>query len=744
MDNAKWIGFITDKAVGAGEQKAQFGAPASYLVKQFWLDGEVSSASLDITSLGIYKSYINGLETDDEYLNPLWSDYNKRIEYQTFDVTALLKKGANSIGAVLGDGWYTGNIAIYGRKLYGANPLGLWLRLKVDFADGTSKVIVSDNKFRANTGAIRQNDLLNGEHVDARLCVGNFTLPQYDISTWHNVDILPDKSSLLSPSIVPGVKCNIELTPVFLHQKPSGKYIFDFMQNMVGNICAKVKGERGAEVKFRYGEMLNTDGTLYTDNLRSALATDYYICSGKDSEEFSPLFTFHGFRYLEVSFTGNVEVMDIKGKVLYNAIKETSEFSCSDDVVTKVYQNALWGQRGNFVGTPTDCPQRDERMGWTGDAQVFSTSAMYNMDCRKFFDKYLQDILDAQREDGAITDVVPFVPVVAAGCAGWGDVITILPYNYYMMYGDAALVKKALPAARRWIGYLLKESQDYIRPATGYGDWLSVGEDTDKSVLATAFFAHSAYLTAKMCEICGEDSDYYHDLSGQIKDAFRAKFVDADNVILSDTQCCYLLAKEFGILPDEALKPHLIRTLKRKDNHLSTGFLGVKYLLPALCDLDLCDLAYDLMSKRSYPSWGYSVVNGATTIWERWNSYTVENGFADITMNSFNHYSLGSCTEWMFAYALGIRPQEPGFTKTRVAPCVDFSGKVTHCSGSYASINGKIEVSWKVTGDKCSIDIYFSGSTQVTEDLSRYDVLELTKGGGHISAVVAAKKQRVL
>lgn len=740
--HAKWIGFITDKDPAANQQKANFGSPASYLLRQFEVMQDVASASLKITALGVYKSYINGLETDDEILNPLWSDYNKHIEYQVFDVTSLVKKGKNAIGVILGDGWYTGNVAIYGRKLYGGYPLELYLELTITFADGSTHRIVSDEDFKASEGAIRVNDILNGEIVDNRLSLNNFSLPEYDCSAWQDVVVLEDKSDRLTPRISEGIKYNITLIPEFLHQTEQGCFIFDMKQNMVGNVSAKLKGEEGAMVKFRYGEMLNLDGTLYTENLRGALATDVFYCKGERIETFLPLFTFHGFRYLEITIEGKCEVFDIKGNVCYSALDETGDFNCSDEVVTQIFKNALWGQRGNFVGLPTDCPQRDERMGWTGDIQVFGMSAMYNMDCRKFLKKYFRDMVDAVREDGAITDVVPYVPVVGWGSAGWGDAVTVLPYNYYLMYGDRQVLKDMLPHMKNWLKYLHSTcGGGYLRPAGGYGDWLSVGEQTDTRVMNTAFFAQSARLTAKVCDILGEDSAAFHELYGNIKKAFRAEFVDKNNIITSDTQSCYLMALNFELMTAEDIKDNLIKTIERRDCHLTTGFIGIKYLLPTLCELGREDIAYKLITNTTYPSWGYSVVNGATTIWERWNSYTIEGGFGDVSMNSFNHYSLGSCVEWMYGYMLGIRAdiENPGFGAVTVKPAVDFSGKITDAGGSYKSIRGKIDSHWKVSEGVCTFELFAGKEIIVRPDFSAYQVLSQTLDGG---ALKVTFKQR--
>jgi alpha-L-rhamnosidase len=375
-------------------------------------------------------------------------------------------------------------------------------------------------------------------------------------------------------------------------------------------------------------------------------------------------------------------------------------------MVNKLFQNAMWGQMGNFVGVPTDCPQRDERMGWTGDAQVFCRTACYNMDCFGFFDKYGEDVLEARKPNGSVTDVVPHVKwsngndLVGNGNAAWGDVMFVLPITLYEMYGDITILQKNYGAMKDYFKYLLLNTTDLLRPESPYGDWLSVGEDTPKDVVSTAFFAYDATLMSRAAAYLGKEKDkiYYDNMFIRIKDAWQKAYVSSDGTVKGDTQCCYVLALKMDLTDDKALTAkYLARAIERMNYHLSTGFVGVSYLLPVLCDNGYSDLAYRLLQNDTYPSWGYSIKNGATTIWERWNSYTKEEGFGDVGMNSFNHYSLGSVSEWMYSYMGGIKPIAPGFKHFTIMPY--FSSTMDNIDVNYESINGNIRSAWHHAGD---------------------------------------------
>lgn len=670
------------------------GGNASCFRKTINLARPFKTALIGVSAMGIYKLYLNGEPVDSDVLSPGWTDYAKRIPFYSYDVTGLLRRGENVIGALLGDGWAVGKIAWFGRNRYAKKP-SLWFELTVIYADGTSEIFGSDESVKVSVGAEKQNDLLDGEHVDGREGAQIFSVG-YDDALWDCSVISDVKTDKLQKALV---------EPVRLHEKFIGRFlaevngfaVFDFGQNHAGIVRARFcDAAEGDRVTFIYGEMLDSDGSVYVDNLRSAKCEDTYVCNGTD-DFFEPWLTYHGYRYVGIRTEGCARISSVESYSVYNDIAFFSRFECSDKNVNRLFSNILWGQKSNFVSVPTDCPQRDERLGWTGDAEVFAKTAMYNADCRNFYGKYLQDVRDAQSPNGMIQNVAPCVEEFdnVEGAPAWSDVITILPLDMYRFYRDKSILSDNLSAAKRWVDFCLNTSTDFIRRKEWtYGDWLSVGEETDFDVISTLYMAESARRVSIMCRILGDaEEEKYAAIFKKVREAFIREFVGEDGTIKSDTQTCYLLAYQFGILPAEKVKNHLLRKIRQFDNHLSTGFVGIRYLLPTLSDLGLNDLAYGLLTKVDYPSWCYSVVNGATTMWERWNSFSYENGFADRRMNSFNHYALGAVGEWLFEYALGIKCRDDGVV---VSPSVDFSGKINCVKGSTETLYGRVSVAWEV------------------------------------------------
>lgn len=751
--DALWLNYETAEPKGPFDR---YGNPAPYFRKAFTLKDKPKKAVLKVGAMGVVKAYLNGEAVANDYMTPGFVDYRKRLPIYEFDVTNKLGV-KNAIGLVAGDGWAVGNM---GNDMYRCNycdRIFVMAELCVEYADGTSEKIYTDDSWLATTGEILRTDNYMGEVIDHRLDLGDFSAADYDDSAWKTVAAIAaddrfrsDKSKRNYMQYVdrdcarhrfnfnrkaelarePIVTVKHRLTPIDSYKDKNGNIVYDFGQNMVGVVSASITAKSGTRLTFRYGEMLRADGTVYTENLRKAEATDTYISAGGEKEKFRPLFTFHGFRYMEIATTGEAKVEDVVGEAMYTDLKKTGEFTCSDEVVNKLYKNVVWGQRGNFLSVPTDCPQRDERLGWTGDAQIFVGSAMYNMDCKAFYEKYMCDLRDSQFGNGAVGGVAPHIPHFdyTEECdrlsAGWADAMTVIPYEHYVMYGDKRSLYDNIGAMKAFVRFCRETSVGLIRPeGDNYGDWLNVNSETDKAVLNTLYFAHSACLTARACRILGDGEEgEFTALYEDIGRAFRAAFVGENNVIKSDTQTAYLLAYSFGVMTKEEIRDHLVRKIHEANDHLVTGFLGVKFLLPVLCEIGESELCYKILTNRTYPGWGYSVVNGATTIWERWNSYTAEHGFGDVSMNSFNHYSLGSCCEWMFRFCLGISPIEsdPGFGKVLVRPFVDFSGKITSAAGSYECACGKITVKWQVTGDTARYEIGIPAGVTPVYDFSAY------------------------
>ncbi len=697
----------------AGPEADISGRPAPYFRKCFTVASGLVSAKAYASAFGIYELYVNGEDAGAYRLAPEWTEYKKSLQYQYYDITDKLVEGENCIGAIVGDGWFKSNLNAVGRDQYGED-VAFIMNLALEYSDGSVDYIVTDKSWKASSGGVLYSDNQNGEYFDARLEDENWCRAGFDDSSWHDaIHSMPLECTWtrMKASIGMQVKENIILSAQSVTVDKNGSVIVDMGQNMVGNASVLIHGAvPGTTVTVRHGEMLKDDGTLYTENLRSALQTDTYICRGGE-EKYEPRFTFHGFRFLEITGLGYIpQKEDIKGHVIFSACTRTGYVQTESPLVNKLFENALWGQRGNFVGIPTDCPQRDERLGWTGDTQIFCRSACYNMDCYGFFDKYMEDLRESQKPNGSVTDIVPMIrhssgkgpDLVGNGNAAWGDAVFVIPYTVYSMYGDIAIIARSYDSMSRYFKYLLGTTTGLLRPAHGYGDWLSIDDTTPLDVLSTAYFAYDAYIMAKCAKLLCRDYDYeyYSDMFERIREAWCDEYVSADVTIKGDTQCCYVLALKMKLLPTElekAAAEHLVRTIRRKDYHLSTGFVGVSYLLPVLCDHGHSDIAYRLLLNDTYPSWGYSIKNGATTIWERWNSYTKENGFGDVGMNSFNHYSLGSVVEWMYAYMGGIKPYKPGFKEFFVRPY--FNEAVGETKVTYDSISGKIISSWKKSED---------------------------------------------
>ncbi|MFE5320509.1 family 78 glycoside hydrolase catalytic domain [Paenibacillus sp. NPDC056579] len=711
----EWIGKTVDPALEL--------PPGLYLRKEFAIDRPIKRAVLYSTALGVYEMYLNGSRVGDHYFAPGWTDYAIRTQYQTYDVTGLVQAGGNALGAVLGTGWYSGHVGMMGRHRYGISP-ALLSQLQLEYEDGTKDLISSDRSWTMNSGPIQYSDMLMGEWYDAGLEWPGWNEPGFDESAhrWQHAEQLPRYGGKLVSQIDPPVRITESLKPVKVWRSERGSYLFDLGQNMVGWVKLQTSGPAGTRITVRHAEMLEDDDNLYTVNLRKAEQKDTYILKGNGLETLEPHFTFHGFRYVEVEgLTEEPTLESVTGQVVHSDTPHSGSIETSDPMINQLISNIRWGQRGNYLSVPTDCPQRDERLGWTGDAQIFIRTASYNMDVSRFFTKFMADMTDAQTEAGAFPDVAPdagwfewkqeHVQWFAPDNSGWGDAGVIIPWTLYLMYEDRSILEENYDAMKRWVDYLKANSSRLVRPDyANYGDWLSINADTPNDVLATAYFAYSTLLFSRIASVlgCEEDARSYSELYGRIREAFVREFMDENGIIKGDTQTVYVLALYFGLLPDDQ-KSSAIRRLEQliqsNGGHLSTGFLGVGYLLPALTENGLEELAYDLLHKDTFPSWLYSVKHGATTIWERWDGWTDHSGFQNPGMNSFNHYSLGSVGEWMYRYMAGIDadPEQPGFKHLVIKPCP--GGKLTYVKAQYESSYGTIGSSWRVDNGRFALSI---------------------------------------
>ena len=718
---AKWI-EATPPAGFKGEYE-----PIPLLRTEFTLSAKpVTKARLYVTALGLYVMHLNGQRVGDHIFAPDWTDYSKRIRYQGYDVTAMVKAGRNALGGFLGDGWYSGHIGNGGFQAWGKVP-ALLAQLEVTHADGSVERFVTDANWKTHASPVVSSDFMRGEDYDARLEIPNWDEPGLDTSGWSAATERNEQDRPIEWQVDQPVRALGELRPKSMTQPKPGQYTFDMGQNMVGFVRLRVSAPAGTKITLRHAEMLNTDGTIYTRNLRGAISVDTYICKGGGGvETWQPRFTFHGFRYVELTGLPQAPAGEaVTGVVVGTAIPRTGEFSCSDPAINQLQSNIQWGMRGNYLSVPTDCPQRDERMGWMGDAEVFIPTAAYNGDVAAFFTKWLVDVDDAQHPDGAFTGVSPSPVGKGGGSPGvpaWGDAGVICPYTIYLMYGDTRILRQHLPAMKKWVDWCQVHSADLIRDkdnGANYGDWLSQGENTPKDLLGTAYFAHSTDLLARSYRAVGDmdSAAKYQQLFEQIKAAFNKRYVTADGHIQTPaplrkgatpapggprmqpgTQSSYCMALQFNLLP-EALRSkagqYLEENVIAHQNHLTTGFIGVGLLLPALCAEGKLKTAYNVFLQDTFPSWLFSVKHGATTIWERWDGWTPEKGFQNPSMNSFNHYSLGSCGVWMFdsVAGIGVDPEQPGFKHIIIRPRP--SGTLTKAKGVFDSIHGRIASEWE-------------------------------------------------
>jgi len=734
---AKWIGYdveqLSSQNKGKSDPNKLFLPPPPYLRRAFLVGRPIKRAVVYASALGLYELHINGKRVGEDYFTPGWTDYPTRVYYQTYEVTDLIKKGGNAIGAILADGWYSGYLG-FGKKRehYGSEPR-LLVQLEIEYDNGYRQTVVTDRTWKATYGPLFEADFLMGEIYNACKEMPGWDTSSFDDSAWHTVAVT-DKSEGIVQSY-PGVtvKKILEIKPKKLTEPEKGVYVFDMGQNFAGWVRLKVSGKAGTKVVLRFAEILNPDGTIYTENLRAARCTDTYILKGGDREIWEPRFTFHGFRYVEVTgYPGRPGLDAITGVVVHSDIPVVGSFECSNPMVNQLYSNIVWSQRGNFIEIPTDCPQRDERLGWTGDAQIFIRTATYNMDVAAFFTKWLVDLEDAQSAEGAFPDVAPRKVAMGDGTAAWGDAGVICPWTIYQVYGDKQVIERHYESMKKWISYLKKNSKDLLRPAKGYGDWVSIASDTPKDVIATAYFAYSTRLVSKIAAALGKDDDArkYEELFEQIKSAFNKAYVTEDGRIKGETQTCYLLGLYFDLLPEDKREPatqHLIEDLREKDWHLSTGFVGLSYLAPTLTQTGHLDIAYRLLNNETFPSWGYSIKNGATTIWERWDGWTEEKGFQTPGMNSFNHYAFGSIGRWLFSTVAGIETDGAGYKQIIIRPAP--GGGLDYAKASYKSIHGKIVSDWRIKGRTFTLDVTIPANTTATVYVPAMDAESVTEGG---------------
>ena len=690
------------------------GEPPLCLRREFTLASRPVRARLYATAHGIYEPRLNGSRVGDGELAPGWTEYHRRLQYQTYDVTALVRMGSNVLGALVADGWWCGYVGYDTRRAaqhYGDCP-AFFAQLVLDFADGSRQVVATGADWSEQPGAIRAADLLMGQYVDAREHVLGWDAPGADASGFRPVAVLDAEPGPLVAEPDHPVRVTRDLSPTSVLRRGSGRFIVDFGQNLVGRVRLTVRhAEPGQRIVLRHAEIL-TGGELYVDNLRRAASTDVYLAGGDESEVFEPQFTVHGFRYVEVdNYPGELSRTDLVARVLHSDTPWTGRFECSDPMVNQLQSNIAWGQRGNFVAVPTDCPQRDERLGWLADAQIFAPTASRNADVSAFFARWLRDVVDGQDADGAFRDVAPEIAVHREAAPAWGDAGVIIPWHLWRTYGDLAVLERSFDAMSAWIGHIRRHNPDLLwrrRTGNSYGDWLQVDAATPRDLLATAYFARSAQIVADAAEVLGRhaEADEHRALQLGIRAAFIEAYVGDDGTVEGGAQTGYLLALAFDLLPP-ALIPaavrHLAADIEKRGNTLTTGFVGVALLCPVLADHGRADLAYALLQQDRFPSWGYTIQHGATTIWERWDGWTEHAGFQSPAMNSFNHYSLGSVGDWLFGRVAGIDQASGSVAYKELLLRPLPGGNLNWARAEQETARGRVACGWSLTGDQITV-----------------------------------------
>lgn len=754
LDSSNWQAeWITP----GWDEDASQPQPSPLLRRRFRAESGLLAARLYATSLGLYELCLNGRRVGDALLTPGWTSYDHRLQYQSYDVTNLIQVGENVVGAVLGDGWYRGYLGHKGHRCIYGDRLALLAQLRLTYADGRVESIGSDRAWRAAQGPILMSDLYRGESYDARLEKPGWDEAGFDDRDWLGVRLLDHPKEIVVAQDGPCVRRQEAIRPVRILHSPKGETILDFGRNMVGWVRMRLRGPAGATVILRHAEVLDAEGNLYTENLRSAAQVVRYTLKGKtdDDEVYEPHFSFQGFRYVAVEgFPGEPTPDDFTGIVLHSDMPQTGLFACSNPLINQLQSNILWGQKGNFVDVPTDCPQRDERLGWTGDTQVFIRTACFNMNVAAFIAKWLHDLSMDQLPDGNVKFVSPDVLSKinteeskifrSSGAAAWGDAAVICPWTIYLCYSDLRLLAEQYESMVGWVEYVRgRVGEDCIwRGDFQFGDWLDYrGTDsrwptpvTNQELIATAFFAYSAQLLAQAAQVLGRtgDAERYTDLANRVKAAFDAEFVTPAGRIGPNTQTAYVLALHFDLLPEPVrllAAQRLAEEVKQAGYHVTTGFVGTPYLCHVLSRYGFVDVAYKLLEQEGYPSWLYPVTQGATTIWERWDGIKSDGSFQDASMNSFNHYAYGAIGDWLYRVVAGIDLDvgAPGYRRIHFRP--QPGGQLSYAKASLDAMVGRIESAWTLADGDFQLTVTIPANTEGIVHLPARRVEDITEGG---------------
>lgn len=733
MDNGEWkASFITVETDEDADN-----SKGTCLRKEFIVKKGIREALAFTTSLGLYKFYLNGEKVGIDELTPGWTSYHKHLLYQTYDITARLKEGTNAAGAMLGAGWYKGKMGFTGHRNHYGTKTAFLGQLLLRYEDGTEDIICSDESWTGSDAPVVFSEIYDGEIYDAGLEQKGWNESGFDDSSWRKTHLVEYDKSVLTSQEASRVRIIEELPVKKLFVTPNGETCLDFGQNMTGWISFRAKGKKGDKIELNCFEVLDADGNAYYDNLRGAKETLIYCFGDEEEIEYHPSFTFQGFQYARIaSWPGVPRKEDFVAQVVHSYMEPAGSFECSNPDVNQLHHNVLWGLKGNFVDVPTDCPQRNERLGWTGDAQIFSRTACYLMNTYEFFSKWLVDVAADQTEEGGVAHVVPNILNEATvkgdwllsqgvhSAAAWADVAVIMPWSMYMNFGDREIIKKQYPSMKAWIDFMKNHAVDDIwNYKLQFGDWVALDAEegsyfgaTPNDLTCTAYYAYSTGLFVKMAESIGQTEDVkeYSALYQRIVEKFRKTFFLPDGSLTVQTQTAHILALYFHLAPEdkrEIVVNSLLKLLEKENGHLVTGFVGTPYFCHALSRNGHTKEAYELLLKEDFPSWLYQVKMGATTIWEHWDGKKPDGTMWSADMNSFNHYAYGAIAEWLYRVAGGIDTDErkPGFLHSIIYPHI--SDKLEYAETKYETPYGLIQTRWEIDGNKASLQVVVPHNT---------------------------------
>lgn len=749
IDNAWQAKFIS-----AETEKDADNSKGTYIRREISLEKEVESASVYATAFGLYHFFINGQRIGTDEMTPGWTSYHKHLMYQTYDVTSLLKKGANVLGAHLGAGWYKGLMSFnHIRNIYGKQTAFL-AELHVKYQDGSENVFSTDDNWRGTDSPVIFSEIYDGEIYDARLEQPGWNHLGFNDKEWHSVQIISGDTSILSPQYASKAGINDCLKPKRIFQTPKGETVVDFGQNMTGWIKFSVNGKAGDRVILKCFEVLDREGNAYFANLRAAKEQIDYTCHGGDTEIYHPNFTYQGFQYAQiVSWPGTPRMENFVACTVHSVMEQTGFFECSNSDINQLQHNILWGLKGNFLDVPTDCPQRDERLGWTGDAQIFSRTACYLMNTYAFYEKWLQDVAADQTPEGGVPHVVPdvltgysekdtFMNQGTDSATAWADAAVVLPWSMYLTFGDTGIIHQQYDSMKKWIDFMHSHADDkgIWHYKLQFGDWVALDAEpgsyfgaTPNELVCSAYYAYSTGLFAKMAKAIGREIDaaVYETRYRQIVQHYRNNFFDAKGNLIAQTQTAHVISLYFNLVADKyraKIAKRLVELIRKEGGHLVTGFVGTPYICHALSQNGYIKEAWELLLKEDFPSWLYQVKHGATTIWEHWDGLKPDGTMWSADMNSFNHYAYGAIGEWLYRAAAGLEIDEshPGYQNILFQPL--FGEGISYVKASYESVYGKVEIHWQINENTGCVKIIVPVNT--TAQLRLDNVSEIIEPDG--------------